>query len=136
MSLSRDNNNNGALEKLTKDNFLTWIERAKDHILALDCDEAEEMWEASLWAPDPDAETLRTTPPPTTARCPQATPFRRRPSKGTPQRIRPTSQGALGPHLQEDEGAPHERATAPAPSKAQLERQLYARPRPHAANLR
>ena len=39
MSLSRDNNNNGALEKLTKDNFLTWIERAKDHILALDCDE-------------------------------------------------------------------------------------------------
>ena len=56
MSLNRDNNNNGALEKLTKDNFLTWIERAKDHILALDCDEAEEMWEAFLWAPDPDAE--------------------------------------------------------------------------------
>ena len=34
------------MEKLTKDNFLLWSEKIKDHILALDCEDAEDIWEA------------------------------------------------------------------------------------------
>ena len=37
------------MEKLTKDNFLLWSEKIKDHILALDCEDAEDIWEAFIW---------------------------------------------------------------------------------------
>ena len=42
------------MEKLTKDNFLLWSEKIKDHILALDCEDAEDIWEAFTWTPDPN----------------------------------------------------------------------------------
>ena len=42
------------MEKLTKDNFLLWSEKVKDHILALDCEDAEDIWEAFTWTPDPN----------------------------------------------------------------------------------
>ena len=44
---------------LTRDNYLTWIEKIKDYILALDHDEAADIWAAFVWTPperqnDPD----------------------------------------------------------------------------------
>jgi hypothetical protein len=42
------------MEKLTKNNFLLWSEKVKDHILALDCEDAEGIsWEAFIWTPNP-----------------------------------------------------------------------------------
>jgi hypothetical protein len=41
------------MEKLAKDNFLLWSEKIKDHILALDCEDAEAIWDAFTWTPDP-----------------------------------------------------------------------------------
>ena len=48
MSLSADERQKG-IQPLTKDNYLVWIEMIKDHILALDCDDAEDIWEAFEW---------------------------------------------------------------------------------------
>ena len=41
------------MDRLTKDNYLMWNEKVKDFILALDCDGAEDIWEAYIWTPDP-----------------------------------------------------------------------------------
>ena len=48
MSLSAEERQKG-IQPLTKDNYLVWIEMIKDYILALDCEDAEDMWEAFEW---------------------------------------------------------------------------------------
>ena len=45
MSLSAEERQKG-IQPLTKDNYLLWIEMVKDYILAMDCDNAEDMWDA------------------------------------------------------------------------------------------
>ena len=45
MSLS-DAHRGESIEKLTSDNYLIWSEKVKDYILALDCEDAEDIWEA------------------------------------------------------------------------------------------
>ena len=41
----------GLQQKLTRANWSTWIERIKDYILALDHDEAADIWNAYEWEP-------------------------------------------------------------------------------------
>ena len=48
MSLNAEERQKG-IQPLTKDNYLVWIEMVKDYILAMDCDNAEDMWDAFEW---------------------------------------------------------------------------------------
>ena len=48
MSLNAEERQKG-IQPLTKDNYLIWIEMVKDYILAMDCDNAEDMWDAFEW---------------------------------------------------------------------------------------
>ena len=59
MSLSageRDTDSRSKIPLLTRDNWSTWIQRMKDYILALDHDEAADIWMAYEWVPDPEAD--------------------------------------------------------------------------------
>ena len=42
MSLNAEERQKG-IQPLTKDNYLVWSETVKDYILAMDCDNAEDM---------------------------------------------------------------------------------------------
>ena len=48
MSLSAEERQKG-IQPLTKDNYLVWSEMIKDYILAMDCDNAEDMLDAIEW---------------------------------------------------------------------------------------
>lgn len=58
MSLSADDYKEGgrSIEKLDRSNWTSWIEHVKDYILALDHDDAADIWKAYIWKPKPDVE--------------------------------------------------------------------------------
>ena len=43
-----------SIEKLTRANYPTWIEKVKDYILALEHDDAADIWQAFVWVRDPN----------------------------------------------------------------------------------
>ena len=49
MSLSESKSD--AIIKMTRGNYPTWIEKIKDYIMALDHDEAADIWAAFVWVP-------------------------------------------------------------------------------------
>ena len=53
MSLSADEkeHHQGPALKLHRENWNTWIAKVKDYILALDHDEAADIWRAYEWVP-------------------------------------------------------------------------------------
>ena len=51
MSSNDDERATGKIGYLTTENFDIWIEKVKDYILALDHDDAMEMWLACMWQP-------------------------------------------------------------------------------------
>ena len=44
------------IEKLTRENYTSWIEKIKDYILALNHDDAPEIWAAFLHDPAPTGQ--------------------------------------------------------------------------------
>jgi hypothetical protein len=57
MSLSageRDTDSRSKIPLLTRDNWSTWEQRMKDYILALDHDDAADIWLAYVWVPEGD----------------------------------------------------------------------------------
>ena len=49
--MSLNESKTDAITKMTRDNYLTWIERVKDYIMALDHDDAVDIWQAFIWEP-------------------------------------------------------------------------------------
>ena len=58
MSLSAEERQKG-IRPLTKDNYLVWSEMIKDYILCLDCEDAEDIWEAAWWDHDAAVKAAR-----------------------------------------------------------------------------
>ena len=58
MSLSVEERQKG-IQPLTKDNYLVWSEMIKDYILCLDCEDAEDIWDAAWWDHDAAVRAAR-----------------------------------------------------------------------------
>ena len=43
-----------SVPKLTRANYTTWLMLIEDHIMALDHDDAPDIWENYIWRPDPN----------------------------------------------------------------------------------
>ena len=52
--MSNDNNTKDSMMKLTRDNYRTWMAKAKDYILALDHNDAADLWAYFEWRPNGD----------------------------------------------------------------------------------
>ena len=51
MSLSYESKENRSFADLTRQNWTTWIAHIKDYILALDHEDAADIWQYYIWKP-------------------------------------------------------------------------------------
>ena len=51
---SNSSDKDASVPKLTRENYATWIMLIEDVIMALDHDDAPEIWATYIWCPDPD----------------------------------------------------------------------------------
>ena len=51
MSLSYESKENRSFADLTRQNWTTWIAHIKDYILALDHEDAADIWQQFIWKP-------------------------------------------------------------------------------------